>query len=88
MFESILPYDKGLKHNIIINPQNIFYRDPKDEIIQKSYIIIGKPNVRKDIPLPKSASFYMKPVDAYRIDPKDRTNKQLIFFGKPDTLKN
>jgi hypothetical protein len=39
MFGSILPYDKGLKHNIVINPQNIYYRDPKDEIMPRKYII-------------------------------------------------
>ena len=48
MFENSLPYDQGLKHNIIINPRNIFYRDPRDIIIPKPIIIIGKPNVSKD----------------------------------------
>ena len=87
MFGSILPYDQGLKHNIIVNPQNIYYRDPKDEIMPRKYIIIGKPNVRKDIPLPQNATFFMKPVDAFRIDPKNQVNKKLFFFGKPDTRK-
>ena len=87
MFGSILPYDQGLKHNIIVNPQNIYYRDPKDEIMPRKYIIIGKPNVRKDIPLPQNATFFMKPVDAFRIDPKNQVNKKLIFLGKPDTRK-
>ena len=57
MFGSMLPYDQGLKHNIIVYPQNIYYRDPKDEIMPRKYIIIGKPNVRKDIPLPQTLLF-------------------------------
>jgi len=87
MFENSLPYDQGLKHNIIINPRNIFYRDPRDIIIPKPIIIIGKPNVSKDKPPSQIAKFSMKPVDAYRIDPKHRNNKNIIVFGKPDTRK-
>jgi hypothetical protein len=87
MFENSLPYDQGLKHNIIINPRNIFYRDPRDVIVPKPIIIIGKPNVSKDKPPSQIAKFSMKPVDAYRIDPKHRNNKNIIVFGKPDTRK-
>ncbi len=32
MFENSYPYDQGLKYNIIINPQNIFYRNSRDTI--------------------------------------------------------
>ena len=87
MFENSYPYDQGLKHNIIINPRNIFYRDPRDVIVPKPIIIIGKPNVSKDKPPSQIAKFSMKPVDAYRIDPKHRNNKNIIVFGKPDTRK-
>ena len=81
MFVSALPNDIGLLHNVIKNPNNIFYRDPKYTIFAKPQNTQPKP-LMLDSRIVNNSKFQdgfivanhaSKPVKAYHVDPKYRT---------------
>ena len=97
MFDSALPKDRGPIHNIITNPNRIFYRDPQ-------YSISSRPINQHTLPKPLMldsrivnnstfqdgfivATHKTKASKAYHIDPKYRTRPLNQYALPPPNMK-
>jgi hypothetical protein len=97
MFDSALPKDRRPIHNIITNPNRIFYRDPQYSISSRSYAQhILPPPLMLDSRIVNNSKFQdgfivathkATASKAYQIDPKYRTRPLNQYALPPPNMK-